>query len=176
MGRFLPEKTIAKIAVASSIAWWLGNLAGQPRPVFAALAPVLVIRSDPTATLRGSFGRVIGMLAGVGIGLAGLAIARPSPLLVGFVVAAALGVDKLITSLPRLGLDTKSQSAVSALILLFVANGVTNYAMARIWETAIGAGVGLIIDLSDGYVESKLTAGRQRRSSSSNSRIGEGTL
>jgi uncharacterized membrane protein YgaE (UPF0421/DUF939 family) len=171
MERFQPEKTIAKIAVASAVAWWLGNLAGQPRPVFAALAPVLVIRSDPTTTLRGSFGRVIGVLAGVGIGLAGLAVARPSALLVGFVVAAALGVDRLITSIPKLGLDTKYQAAVSALILLFVANGVTSYAIARIWETAIGAGVGLLIDLVDGYVESKLCSARRRRRTT---KIGEG--
>jgi hypothetical protein len=31
------------MATAAGVAWWLGNLAGQPRPVFSALVPILVI-------------------------------------------------------------------------------------------------------------------------------------
>lgn len=139
-------RTVGKIAIAAGLAWWLGNLAGQPRPVFAALAPILVIRSDATATMVGSLGRVVGVLAGVGLGLGALAITRPSALMVGIVVAVALVIDGVVKRVPRVGLDTRNQTAVSALLMLFVATGVTAYAAARLWETAIGAAVALLMD------------------------------
>jgi uncharacterized membrane protein YgaE (UPF0421/DUF939 family) len=139
-------RTIGKIAIAAGLAWWLGNLAGQPRPVFAALAPILVIRSDTTATMLGSLGRVIGVLAGVGLGLGALAVARPSAPMVGLVVGVALVIDRIVKGVPRVGLDTRNQTAVSALLMLFVATGVTSYAAARLWETAIGASLALLVD------------------------------
>jgi uncharacterized membrane protein YgaE (UPF0421/DUF939 family) len=139
------------MAIAAGLAWWLGNLAGQPRPVFAALVPILVIRSDTTATLRGSLGRVVGVLLGVGLGLASLEIARPSPVTVGLTVAVALLIDRFVRGLPHVELDTRSQTAVSALIMLFVASSVTSYAVARLWETAIGGALALLVDgLDDG--------------------------
>jgi Fusaric acid resistance protein-like len=139
-------RTLAKIAFTSGLAWWLGNLAGQPRPVFAALVPILVIRSDTTATMQGSLGRVIGVLLGVGLGLGALEIHRPSPLLVGGTVGVALVIDRLVRALPHVGLDTRSQTAVSALLMLFVASSVTSYALARVWETAIGGALSLLVD------------------------------
>src|ERR1700728_388618 len=144
-------RTLAKMAIAAGLAWWLGNLAGQARPVFAALVPVLVIRSDTTATMRGSLGRVVGVLLGVGLGLGSLEVARPSPLTVGLTVAVALVVDRLVRGLPHVELDTRSQTAVSALIMLFVASSVTSYAVARLWETALGGALALLVDgLDDG--------------------------
>src|SRR3984885_3324905 len=98
-------RTLAKMAFAAGLAWWLGNLAGQPRPVFAALVPILVIRSDATATMRGSIGRVVGVLLGVGLGLGALEIHRPSPLLVGLTVGVAIVVDRLVQALPHVELD-----------------------------------------------------------------------
>jgi len=145
-------RTLAKMAVTAGIAWWLGNLAGQSRPVFAALVPILVIRSDATATMRGSLGRVVGVLLGVGLGLGSLEIHRPSPIMVGATVAVALVIDRLVRALPRVELDTRSQTAVSALIMLFVATSVTSYALARVWETAIGGALSLLVDGLDEHV------------------------
>ncbi len=139
-------RTLAKMAFTAGLAWWFGNLAGQPRPVFAALVPILVIRSDTTATMRGSLGRVIGVLLGVGLGLGALEIHRPSPLTVGVTVAVALVIDRLVRALPHVELDTRNQTAVSALIMLFVATSVTSYAVARVWETAIGGALALLVD------------------------------
>jgi uncharacterized membrane protein YgaE (UPF0421/DUF939 family) len=144
-------RTLAKMAVTAGLAWWLGNVAGQARPVFAALVPVLVIRSDTTATLRGSLGRVVGVLLGVALGLGSLEIARPSPLTVGLTVAVALVIDRLVQGLPHVELDTRNQTAVSSLIMLFVASSVTSYAVARLWETALGGALALLVDgLDDG--------------------------
>ena len=138
-------RTLAKMAFTAGLAW-LGNLAGQPRPVFAALVPILVIRSDTTATMQGSLGRVIGVLLGVGLGLGALEIHRPSPLMVGATVGVALVIDRLVRALPHVELDTRSQTAVSALLMLFVASSVTSYALARLWETAIGGALSLLVD------------------------------
>jgi uncharacterized membrane protein YgaE (UPF0421/DUF939 family) len=144
-------RTLAKMAITAGLAWWLGNVAGQARPVFAALVPILVIRSDTTATLRGSLGRVVGVLLGVAIGLGSLEIARPSPLSVGLTVAVALVIDRLVQGLPHVELDTRNQTAVSSLIMLFVASSVTSYAVARLWETALGGALALLVDgLDDG--------------------------
>lgn len=63
MGSVRDARAILKISAAAAIAWWLGNLAGQPRPVFAAIVRVLVIPSDSAATRRGSIRRVVGVLA-----------------------------------------------------------------------------------------------------------------
>jgi DNA-binding transcriptional MerR regulator len=43
-----------------------------------------------------------------------------------------------------------SQTAVSALLMLFVASSVTSYTLARLWETAIGGVLSLLVDGIDG--------------------------
>lgn len=145
-------RVIAKISAAAAIAWWVGNLAGQPRPVFAAIVPLLVIRSDTAVTLRGSIGRVVGVLAGVGVGLAALAIVSPTAIAVGVVMAVALTIDRGLRALPRLGIDTRNQTAVSALLMLFLSSGVTAYGGTRAWETALGAAVALSADALDNQI------------------------
>lgn len=145
----IDNRTTLKIALAAGLSWWFGNLAGQSRPVFAALTPIVAIKSVRSETERGSVGRVIGVLAGVGIGLGALVFFRPSAVVVACVVAIALGVDRLIRLIPRVGVDTKNQSAISAILMLFVATSVTSYALDRLWETAIGAAVALLIEFSD---------------------------
>jgi len=142
-------RVMIKISAAAGVAWWIGSLLGQPRPVFAAIVPVLVIRSDGTATLRGSIGRLIGVLAGVGLGLAALAVVSPNGVVVGVVIGVALLVDRALRALPRLELDTRNQTAISALLMLFVSSGVTAYGGTRAWETALGAAVALGADSLD---------------------------
>ena len=148
-----------KISVAAGLAWWIGSLLGQPRPVFAAIVPVLVIRSDATATLRGSIGRLIGVLAGVALGLAALAVVSPNGIVVGVVIGVALLVDRALRAVPRLELDTRNQTAISALLMMFVTSGVTAYGGTRAWETALGAAVALGADTLD----NRISGWRRRR-------------
>ena len=77
--------------------------------MFAAIVASLVIRSNTTATLHGSLGRVIGVLAGVGLGIGARELVNPSAVAVGIVMAVALGIDQLLHSLPRVGLDTRTK-------------------------------------------------------------------
>jgi hypothetical protein len=65
---------------------------------------------------------------------------------VGATVGVALIIDRLVRALPHVELDTRSQTAVSALLMLFVATSVTSYALARLWETAIGGALSLLVD------------------------------
>jgi len=124
-------------------------LAGQPRPVFAAIVPLLVIRADPTATLRGSLGRVVGVLIGVGVGLVALVLASPSAVMVGVVMFVSLGIDRALRAVPHLELDTRNQTAISALLMLFVPAGVVTYGGIRVWETLLGAAVALLVEVLD---------------------------
>jgi uncharacterized membrane protein YgaE (UPF0421/DUF939 family) len=148
-------RVVVKISAAAGVAWWIGNLAGQPRPVFAAIVPVLVIRSDTTATFHGSLGRVVGVLAGVGLGLAALEVIAPTAIAVGVVMAIALALDRGLRSIPRLSLDTRNQTAVSALLMMFGINGTTLYAGTRAWETAVGSAVALGADALDNWITSR---------------------
>jgi uncharacterized membrane protein YgaE (UPF0421/DUF939 family) len=159
------NRTVVKIAVAAGLAWWLGNLAGQARPVFAAIVPIVVIRMDSADTIRGSLGRVLGVIIGVGIGLTALLLTRPSPLAVAIVVGTALIVDRFIGQIPRFGVDTRNQAAVSALLMLFVATRVTSFALARVWETALGAGIALLVEVTDEQFRRHLGHGRMPRTS-----------
>jgi uncharacterized membrane protein YgaE (UPF0421/DUF939 family) len=154
-------RVVVKISAAAAVAWWIGNLAGQPRPVFAAIVPLLVIRSDTTATLRGSLGRVIGVLAGVGLGLAALAVISPTAIAVGVVMAIALILDRVLRALPHLQLDTRNQTAVSALLMLFVTTQMTVYAGTRAWETAVGAAVALGADSLDNAITRRANRGAE---------------
>ena len=136
----------------------MGNLAGQQRPVFAAIVPIVVIRVRKTDTVRGSLGRVIGVLAGVAIGLLALSVTHASLVSVGIVVMLALVADRLISHIPHVGVDTRNQSAISALLMFFVATGLTGYAAARLWETAIGSAVALAVELVDDQLVLKLSS------------------
>ena len=146
------DRFIVKVALASGLAWAFGTLAGQPRPIFAAIVPILVIRVGASETLRGSVGRILGVLAGVGIGLLALQIASPAAVLVGVVVGIALVVDRLASRLPYFSLETRNQSAISALLMMSVGTSVTGYAVRRVWETAIGAAIAFAIEAMDDEV------------------------
>lgn len=52
-------------------------------------------------------------------------------------------------AVPRLELDTRNQTAVSALLMLFVSSHVTTYGETRAYETAVGGAVALGADALD---------------------------
>lgn len=131
-----------KMTLASSLSWWLCTLAGQPRPIFAALVGLVAMSGDPFAALTGTIARIVGVFAGVGIGLAVLQI--DAGLTVVVVVALLAGT---LAGIPlRVGERVNVQPAVSALFLVGVGrSGALGAGIARVWETAIGAAVTLAI-------------------------------
>jgi hypothetical protein len=132
---------MVRIVVASVVAWqlcvWLG--AQQP-PIFAVIVPLVAMRDAPYSALNVSMVRLVGVVGGVGIGIAVLHVIRPSALAVGIVLAIALPFGLLL----RVGGAFNVQVAVSAL-LVFANTNPDAYAATRLWETAVGAAVTVIL-------------------------------
>jgi len=135
-------KLAVKMTGASVLAWWLGTLAGEPRPIFAALIPFVAMSGDPFASVSISVERVLGVFVGVALGAAllrldvGLLLA----------VAAAVAAGTLVGILLRVGSTPNVEPAVSALFLIaFGAASTFHSGFARLWETAIGAAVAILV-------------------------------
>ena len=130
---------VVRIAAAAAVGWqlcvWLG--AHQP-PVYAVIVPLVAMRNDPSATVAVSAGRLVGVVAGLTIGILVLAWLRPSSVAVGVVMVLALAVGMVL----RAGGALNLQVAVSAL-LVFANTDPSAYAVSRLWETAVGAVVTL---------------------------------
>ncbi|MET8755095.1 FUSC family protein [Streptomyces sp. NPDC004667] len=133
--------TAARIAVTVVAAWqtalWLG--ADQP-PVFAAVVPLVALRSDPAAAFSTSLERVGGVVAGVFLGIVVLQWLRPSTAALALVVSLGLALGMVL----RAGASLNVQIAASSLLVL--ANPSPDaYALDRMWETAAGAAVTVLL-------------------------------
>ena len=131
----------ARIAVTVVAAWqtavWLG--ADQP-PVFAAIVPLVTLRGDPMTAWGNSLQRVLGVMAGVVLGLVVLNVLRPSTAALAMVMVFSLGVGLFL----RAGSGLNTQVATSSL-LVFASTSPDAYALHRVWETAAGAGVTILL-------------------------------
>ncbi|MGW6690888.1 FUSC family protein [Streptomyces sp. NPDC054961] len=131
----------ARILVSVTVSWqvalWLG--ATQP-PVFAAIVPLVALRGDPLTALGTSLRRTLGVVAGVLIAIAALNVLRPSTATLALVVALGLGVGMVL----RAGGGLNIQVAASSL-LVFANASPDAYALDRVWETAQGAAVTILL-------------------------------
>lgn len=130
-------RIVVTVAVAWQVALWLG--ADQP-PVFAAIVPLVALRGDPMTALGTALQRALGVVAGVLIGLAVLNLLRPSTATLALVVALGLGVGMVL----RAGGGLNVQVAASSL-LVFASTSPDAYALHRVWETAAGAAVTILL-------------------------------
>jgi len=130
------------MALAASLGWWLASLAGAQRPIFAALVGLVALSGDPFQSLNVSVARVVGVFAGVGMGLALLQL----DLRLLWLVVLALFAGTLAGIPLRVGDRPNIQAAVSALFLIGLSRtGAVHAGVARLWETALGAGVTLVV-------------------------------
>jgi uncharacterized membrane protein YgaE (UPF0421/DUF939 family) len=136
-------KLAVKMTLAGTLAWWLASELGAHRPVFAVLVPLVAMTGDPFSALSVSIDRILGVFAGVGLGIGLVHLHWHSTVL----VALALGLGMLIGIALRVGDRVNLQPAISALFLLGVAGGAANVGVTRIWETAVGAGVTLVVSV-----------------------------
>lgn len=136
-------KRAIKMAIAASAAWAIGVAAGEPTPVFAAIVPLVAIRKpDPFSAISVSAGRILGVFVGVLIGLAALQIS--SDVTIGLAVAT-ICVSIAAGVVLRVGDEPNTQIAVTALIMLFLADQAGSTGIDRIWETAMGAAVAAVV-------------------------------
>jgi uncharacterized membrane protein YccC len=132
-----------KTAFAGGAAWAAGaQLPGSPSPVLASLAAVLVVQVTVYQTVRNGLQRVIGVVVGV---VVALWLGRT----LGFnawSLALLLLVALLVGRMLRLG-GQAPQVAVSALLVLAVGNTGGGYAQMRVFETLLGAAVGVVVNI-----------------------------
>jgi uncharacterized membrane protein YgaE (UPF0421/DUF939 family) len=135
---------VAKMIVAGTLAWWLASLLGAPRPLFAVLVPLVALDGDPFSALNISIARTFGVFAGVLIGLGLLELALPETGLVALLLAVSLAVGLVLRVA---GGPVNNQVAITAMFMLYVgaATKAETVGVARIWETALGAGVAFAV-------------------------------
>ncbi len=129
-----------RAAAASGLAWWLGGRLGAPRPTFAVLGVIFSLQDNPGGSVRTAAQRILGVGAGVGIGL----VALHGPGLSAPVAAALVLVALWAGTRVRVGPQANTQVAVSA-ILLLAGGGGWRYALARVWETAMGGAMAVAV-------------------------------
>ena len=136
---------VVKSAVATGAAWLIaGWLVEGPPPVFAAIAALLTVQPS----ISQSFGRGVERTVGV---IAGVIVASAIGLLLGsgfWAVALAVTCALLVAWALGATPGTANQMAISAMLVLALGTATPGYALDRILETAIGAVIGLIVNLA----------------------------
>lgn len=131
---------ILRIVVVAVLSWqicvWLG--ASEP-PVFAVVVPLVAVRDHPYSAFNLSFDRMIGVIGGVLLAELAVRLLGVSLLAVTTVLVIGLSVGMVL----RVGGTLNVQIAVSAM-LVFASADPDTYAVARIWETAVGAVVSVV--------------------------------
>lgn len=131
-------RRLVKSTVAGTLAWEVASLINSPRPVLASLGAILVVQ----VTVRASLARSIQLTVAVTVGLAGSLLLGHLLGLhwwsVGLVILAGLVVGELL----RLG-PFSAQAALSALFALSLGS---SYGYERMVDTAIGAGIGVLVN------------------------------
>jgi uncharacterized membrane protein YgaE (UPF0421/DUF939 family) len=126
--------------LAGTLSWWLCTLLGADRPLFAVLVPLVAMGGDPFAAVNVSLTRTVGVFAGVFLGIGLLQLDLPSTALVALLLVLSLGAGLLLR--PHRA-PVNNQVAITALFMLYlgVAAKAETVGVARIWETAVGAGL-----------------------------------
>jgi uncharacterized membrane protein YgaE (UPF0421/DUF939 family) len=132
-----------KITLAGTLSWWIASELGARRPIFAVLVPLVALTGDPFNSVSVSIDRILGVFAGVALGIGLVHLHTHTTLL----IAVALAAGSLIGIALRVGERVNLQPAVSAIFLIGVAGGATNVGVTRIWETAVGAVVTLVVSV-----------------------------
>ncbi|MFF4901929.1 aromatic acid exporter family protein [Streptomyces sp. NPDC001068] len=133
--------TAARILVIAVICWqaalWAG--ADQP-PVFAAIVPLLCLRDDSASSLTALLLRILGVLAGVALGVIVVHFFRPDTA----VLAVVLGLALLCGAVIGSGTALNVQVAVTSL-LVFANPAPESYGFARLWENALGGAITAVL-------------------------------
>ena len=130
-----------RITIAAVLAWWIAQRLGADRPVFAVIVPMVAIRDDTYSALSLSLGRMLGVMAGVVLGIGVVGVAGVSLAAIVLLVTIGLAIGLFL----RTGPELNTQIAISALLVLIVTEDANSYAVERIWETAVGSVVALAV-------------------------------
>jgi hypothetical protein len=141
-GRRIPGVRTAKTTLAAMLSFvvadWLGT---SDAPVLAPLTALLVIQVTMYDTVRESLQRVASVLAGVLVAVGVAAVVGLTWWSLGAVVAVSLVLGRLLRLGPQL-----LEMPISAMLVLAV-GGDRTVADSRVYETLVGAAVGILVNL-----------------------------
>jgi uncharacterized membrane protein YgaE (UPF0421/DUF939 family) len=130
------------MAAGGTVAWWLAVELGARRPIFAALVPLVAMAGDPFAAVFVTLGRIVGVFAGVGIGIAFIHVGLPSTARVALVLLCGAAGSVLL----RVGGRPNLEVPIAGLFMLGVGTAIAGrFGVQRIWETGIGGAVAIAV-------------------------------
>jgi uncharacterized membrane protein YgaE (UPF0421/DUF939 family) len=133
-----------KAGVAAGLAWFIAaDVIGNNLPVFAPLAAVLTVQVTVWDSVSRGLQRALGVVVGV---LLAYALAKLLGIHV-WSVALVVFVSWVAGQVLRLGQQGAVQVPVSALLVLVLGASTTGYAVDRVVDTFVGAGVGILVSL-----------------------------
>jgi uncharacterized membrane protein YgaE (UPF0421/DUF939 family) len=133
---------VLQTAAAAAGAWYLALLLlPSPRPAFAAIAAVISLAATYGQRRRQATELVGGVLLGITVATALLALIGTGPLQIALVVTLAMSAALLL----RGGEVLVNEAAVTAILLASLQGADAGFAVERILEGVIGGGVGLAI-------------------------------
>jgi uncharacterized membrane protein YgaE (UPF0421/DUF939 family) len=139
-----PALQAAKTALAAGLSWFIAaDVLGNSIPVFAPLAALLTVQVTVWESVSRGLQRVLGVVVGV---LVAFGFARLAGIHA-WSIALVVFVSILAGQLLRLGQQGSVQVPVSALLVLVLGAATSGYALDRVVDTALGAGVGIAINL-----------------------------
>ena len=131
-----------KMTIGGTAAWWIASELGARRPLFAALVPLVAMTGDPFAAVSVSVGRILGVFAGVGLGVAATHVDISST----WRVAGVIFVGTVVGIVLKVGEQPNLEVPIAALFLIGLAStAASEFGVQRIWETAIGAIVAVVV-------------------------------
>jgi uncharacterized membrane protein YgaE (UPF0421/DUF939 family) len=140
--RRVPGLRTAKTTLAAMVSYLVADMIGtSDKPVLAPLTALLVIQVTMYDTVRQSVQRVASVLAGVLVAVGVAALVGLSWWSLGAVVAVSLLLGRLLRLGPQL-----LEVPISAMLVLAV-GGDRDVADSRVYETLIGAAVGVLVNL-----------------------------
>jgi hypothetical protein len=133
-------RQVAKTALAATIAWELARVVlGSTLPALAALGAINTVQITVRQTVARGLQQVVGVVVGVGAAIMLARFLGVHAWSVGLVILGALLLGRLL----RLG-PQANQIAISGLLVLSLGTG---YGAARIWDTLLGAAVGVVVNM-----------------------------
>ncbi|MFL6136623.1 MAG: FUSC family protein [Frankiaceae bacterium] len=137
----IPGIRTAKTVLAAVAAYGVATMvSANSRPVLAPLTALLVVQLTLYETLTSGLRRVASVVSGVLLSLSLSLLVGFTWWSLGLLIAAALVVGKLL----RLG-DQLMEVPISAMLVLAVSDTRT-VALGRVYETLLGAGVGVAVN------------------------------
>lgn len=134
---------LAKAAFAAILSWFACLLiVGDDLPLFGAIATLIVMQDNVNQSLTKGAERVVGVLIGVSVAVGAGSLFGPQPWLFIAAIVVSMGIGWLL----RLTPTSTNQVAISALLMIALGGLQLGYGVERLFETAIGATVGVLVN------------------------------